>query len=207
MLPAHYQYKLKLGQYQLFLSKPKVEMFQLKQTHSTKVIEARPSSNLTNTEGDGIYFFYDNFNLQKNITLAIQTADCLPIIVMGKKGGAILHAGWRGVAGKIALTPEVQSINPEIFYIGPHIGSCCFEVQTDFHANFPNSKNFFKRQNKEYFDLTHEMIQQLQSVYDPRQVQIIYSHHCTHCSPLGLHSFRREKGPQRNWNVWQLTLS
>ena len=57
----------------------------------------------------------------------VLTADCLPVALAGPGGVAMLHCGWRGLAGGIvgrgALAVEATSAA-----IGPGIGPCCFEV-------------------------------------------------------------------------------
>ncbi len=55
------------------------------------------------------------------------TADCLPVAVAGPKGMAMLHAGWRGLAGGI-LAAGVDAVEATSAAIGPGIGPCCYEV-------------------------------------------------------------------------------
>jgi len=75
-----------------------------------------------------------------NIAIALNFADCVPIIFYDpvKKVIAVAHAGWKGTASKIAQkTVEKMvnefSISPKdvIALIGPAIGRCCFEVEKD----------------------------------------------------------------------------
>jgi YfiH family protein len=55
------------------------------------------------------------------------TADCLPVAVAGPGGLAMLHAGWRGLAGGI-LAAGVEAVEASSAAIGPGIGPCCYEV-------------------------------------------------------------------------------
>jgi YfiH family protein len=55
------------------------------------------------------------------------TADCLPVAVAGPLGVAMLHAGWRGLAGGI-LAAGVEAVEGTSAAIGPGIGPCCYEV-------------------------------------------------------------------------------
>jgi len=55
------------------------------------------------------------------------TADCLPVAVAGPGGVAMLHAGWRGLAGGI-LAAGVEAVEATSATIGPGIGPCCYEV-------------------------------------------------------------------------------
>lgn len=54
-------------------------------------------------------------------------ADCLPVALAGPGGVAMLHCGWRGLAGGI-LTRGAQAVNATAAAIGPGIGPCCYEV-------------------------------------------------------------------------------
>src|SRR5206468_3185748 len=74
------------------------------------------------------------------VILAVQTADCVPILLSDVNGTAVaaVHAGWRGTAAHIAETTVLKlrhkfSIEPNdlIASIGPHIGVCCYEVGDD----------------------------------------------------------------------------
>jgi YfiH family protein len=54
-------------------------------------------------------------------------ADCLPVALSGPGGVAMLHAGWRGLAGGI-LAAGAESVGANEAAIGPGIGPCCYEV-------------------------------------------------------------------------------
>lgn len=55
------------------------------------------------------------------------TADCLPVALAGPGGVAMLHCGWRGLAGAI-LAAGAAAIGARSAAIGPGIGPCCYEV-------------------------------------------------------------------------------
>jgi polyphenol oxidase len=71
----------------------------------------------------------------------VMTADCLPIAVAGQGGVAMLHAGWRGLAGGILAT-GVEAIRalgvtgPIEAAIGPGAGGCCYEVGDEVRREF-----------------------------------------------------------------------
>lgn len=54
-------------------------------------------------------------------------ADCLPVALSGPRGVAMVHAGWRGLAGGI-LGAAAEAVEAEAAAIGPGIGRCCYEV-------------------------------------------------------------------------------
>jgi polyphenol oxidase len=72
---------------------------------------------------------------------AALVADCLPIAVAGDGAVAMLHAGWRGLAGGV-VAAGVQAIRQLgargdlSAAIGPGAGPCCYEVGDEVHAAF-----------------------------------------------------------------------
>jgi len=54
-------------------------------------------------------------------------ADCLPIALYGPGGLAMVHAGWRGLAGGI-VAAAAEAVEATSAAIGPGIGPCCYEV-------------------------------------------------------------------------------
>lgn len=73
-------------------------------------------------------------------TLIISTADCTPVLFYDPVTGAVgaAHAGWRGTAADIVgktvkKMADVFGCKPENIRaaIGPNIGECCFETDTD----------------------------------------------------------------------------
>jgi YfiH family protein len=54
-------------------------------------------------------------------------ADCLPIALAGPGGVAVVHGGWRGLAGGI-VGRGAEEVGAEAAAIGPGIGRCCYEV-------------------------------------------------------------------------------
>jgi hypothetical protein len=70
------------------------------------------------------------------------TADCLPIAIAAPGAVAMVHAGWRGLAGGV-ITEGVAAVRelagdarPLAAAIGPGAGPCCYEVGADVHARF-----------------------------------------------------------------------
>jgi len=70
------------------------------------------------------------------VRIGVLTADCVPILLAGDRGRAVaaVHAGWRGLAGGVieaglaALRERLAPSEAIAAVIGPHIGSCCYEV-------------------------------------------------------------------------------
>jgi polyphenol oxidase len=122
----------------------------LRQVHSDVIhrITSVPDEPLV---GDGL------LTATPGLLLAIQTADCLPIIVVDTKLRAVgvFHAGWRGTAKRIVEkgVGEMQrwfGSRPRDLKaaIGPGIHTCCYnvgeEVRDKFHSQFSYAASLFR---------------------------------------------------------------
>lgn len=79
------------------------------------------------------------------LVIAVQTADCLPIILVDRKRRAVgvFHAGWRGTVKRIAekgvgeMRKEFGSDPRDIVAaIGPGVQGCCYEVGEEVRRKF-----------------------------------------------------------------------
>lgn len=113
------------------------------QTHSANIVEIiTGNENLNNC--DGIYTKNHHF------LLGVQTADCAPVVFLGKKYFAVVHAGWRGLQQGILEKMLQKFKNDELqkILIAPlHIQ---FEVKKDecyflLHQKFGD--DFFVEKN------------------------------------------------------------
>lgn len=161
-------------------------------------------------------FTYENTDAlitnQPQIALALNFADCVPIIFYDpvKKVIAAVHAGWRGTAAKIGpKTVEKMvnefSCNPEdiIAVIGPAIGQCCFEIKEDVKQQLLESINIKVQPKtglsinisnaflKNHADL--KLINKIQLLaYGLKKIDLC--EYCTSCQNELFFSYRKEKG-------------
>ena len=79
------------------------------------------------------------------LLLAVQTADCVPILLVDPKKRAVaaVHAGWKGTLARITekavgrMRYEYGSKPAQLLAaIGPSVGPCCYEVGVDFVSKF-----------------------------------------------------------------------
>ena len=179
------------GRFMVFNSRPDFEFLKVKQTHSDLVIPEDKCA--VEIEGDGIIG-------ESVVPKVILTADCVPIVLLGKDKHVVIHAGWRGLAQNILANDLVKSINPIYAFIGPHIRPEHYEVQSDFLSNFPHFKEAFtEHHGKIYFNMEYVATRQLKDAYPGIVVE-----DCGLCtfSNLKFHSYRRDKTTQRNWNIY-----
>jgi len=80
------------------------------------------------------------FTIRRRLPLAVFTADCFAVALMGPGAVGLAHAGWRGasdrVVGALLQAMDRGGVAPERAYIGPGIRSCCFEVGPEVLARF-----------------------------------------------------------------------
>lgn len=85
------------------------------------------------------------------VALAVQAADCLPILIADPKHHAVgvFHAGWRGTLKRIAakgaglMRLHFGSRFSDLrVAIGPGIGPCCYEVGEEVQEQFESQFGF-----------------------------------------------------------------
>ncbi len=110
----------------------------LKQIHSD-VIHVFDTPPTETCQGDA------SITNRSGLLLSVQTADCVPILLVDPKKRAIaaVHAGWRGTLARIVVKAIGQmqmqfKSNPAdiLAAIGPSIGGCCYEVGTEVATQF-----------------------------------------------------------------------
>lgn len=130
----------------------KLQPITLRQIHSDiphRIDATFAESNLP-PQGDAL------FTREPGYLLAVQTADCIPILLADTRLRAVaaVHSGWRGtlrrVAAKTLGRMQMEfGTRPEdvIAALGPGIGRCCYEVGEDvareFNAQFPQAREWF----------------------------------------------------------------
>jgi YfiH family protein len=132
---------------------------------------------------------------QPGIAPIVLTADCLPVVVAGGGGVAVLHVGWRGLDAGILKTGvaqlcELAGDERLTAAIGPGAGACCYEVGEEVRARF--TAYGASARNDGRLDLKAIAREQLgrAGVEEIHDVGL-----CTICSPESLFfSHRRDRG-------------
>jgi len=98
---------------------------------------------------------------EPGLLLAIQTADCIPVLVADTKQHAVaaFHAGWRGTVKRIVETGVGRmrlafGSKPSdlIAAIGPGIGACCYAVGDEVYSEFDSQFSYAHELFREVFD-------------------------------------------------------
>jgi polyphenol oxidase len=124
--------------FQHALGAEKMTLVTLRQIHSDviHVVTAAPENTLA---GDALV------TSTPGLLLAVQTADCVPILLADTKHRAVaaVHAGWRGAAARIvakAIGRMSMEFGTEpldiVAALGPCIAQCSYEVGPDVAAAF-----------------------------------------------------------------------
>ena len=131
------------------------------------------------------------------VGLAVQTADCVPVMLAAPEAVAAVHAGWRGaltdVAGRAveAFLALVLNRSAARAWIGPAIGPCCYEVGPDVAERFPGGFVRPSAGDRFLLDLPAVVRSQLERAgIEPGNVTADPS--CTRCSGSGFASYRRD---------------
>ena len=136
-------------------------LFTMNQTHSNKVVVIDDTNkHIQRVNSDALV------TSQKNITISVLTADCVPVLIYDEVNKIIgsVHAGWKGAAGGIIENTlnEFFKINKNgkiNVAIGPCIGVGNYEVGREFFSKFiqlsKKNNNFFieTKNNKFFFNL------------------------------------------------------
>lgn len=131
---------------------------------------------------------------QSGLALLVLTADCLPVALAADGAVAMIHAGWRGLAGGILdegvrALREVGGTGPVTAALGPGAGGCCYEVGDEVRAAFADVP---AAQNGRHVDLKLVAATRLRTA----EVDLVHDVGlCTMCSdPSLFFSHRRDAG-------------
>lgn len=184
-----------------------------KQVHGTVIIEAKSSlTDLTSPDrpqADGI------FTTVPATTVAVQTADCLPVLIYHSRCAMAVHAGWRGLAAGILQQAskklEDLSIQPEetCVILGPAIGPASYEVGPElvdqFQGMFADSQALAWVMGKGQADRWHLDLAMAASLslaelgFPAASIYCLRS--CTKMDEDHWHSYRRQaEEAGRNWS-------
>ena len=172
----------------------------LKQVHSNQALGAVEGECGI---GDALY------TRDENLALAIQTADCVPVLLGSESRVVAIHAGWRGIrSGLVAATMErLGKAESLTAVLGPAIGPCCYEVGEDVAQQIEQAVRggeVVQREpgQKPHVDLQRAVQYQLES---EGVAVAARSSACTQCNDDLLWSYRRD-GPRAGRNVAYIWL-
>jgi YfiH family protein len=160
------------------------------QVHGTDILEwpeapsgggyASPGAELVKVDGHATSV--------PGLGVLVLVADCLPVALIAPGRVAMLHCGWRPLAGGIVEKALASFPEPPAAAIGPGIGRCCYEVGEEVLAEFADLDGVADGQ---MLDLRMVVRRKLEAagVAVIEDVDL-----CTSCRPDLFFSHRRDKG-------------
>jgi polyphenol oxidase len=136
---------------------PGTPLMTLRQFHSNLLatVDAADAQRDRPWRGDGL------MSAEPGLLLAIQTADCIPVLVADRKKRVVaaFHAGWRGTVKRIVelgvgrMRLEFGSRPADLIAaIGPGIGACCYSVGEEVLSEFESQFSYARELFREVFD-------------------------------------------------------
>ena len=124
--------------------------------------------------------------------LLVLVADCLPVALIAPGRAAMVHCGWRGLAGGIVERALAGFDETPAAAIGPGIGRCCYEVGDEVLVEFARSAGSLEGVSEgRMLDLRAIVRRKLEAAGVSRIEDVDL---CTSCRPDLFFSHRRDRG-------------
>lgn len=125
---------------------------------------------------------------ERALGLLVLVADCYPVALSDGEQVAMLHCGWRPLAGGIVEDAVARFGSAPSAAVGPGIGACCYEVGDEVAAAFADIEG---AASGRMLDLRRVISAKLEAagVSDVQHVDA-----CTSCAPELYFSHRRDDG-------------
>lgn len=169
------------------------QVFWRKQIHGDDILVVKGGVRTSKSCPDADAYITD----EKNLPIAIRTADCVPVFIFDPVHRVIglAHAGWKGTYKQLAAKTiqkmqEKYTSQPSDLKIalGPSIRECCYQVGEEFRDHFPSRVR--DREGRLYADVVGANRDQLLKA-GVRPENIFDSRLCTCCNK-DYFSFRRD---------------
>ena len=152
------------------------------QVHGSDVLEVDGPHDGQPPQVDGLT------TIAPGLGLLVLAADCLPVALVSPSRVAMLHCGWRGLAGGIIARAVQRFADPVSAAIGPGIGPCHYEVGDEVLEAFSALKGVASGR---MLDLKAVAEAQLRTA---GVTEVVDVDRCTYCEPDVFFSHRRDHG-------------
>jgi len=125
---------------------------------------------------------------EPDLGLLVLVADCYPVALSDGRRAAMLHCGWRPLAGGIVEKAVARFEATPAAAVGPGIGGCCYEVGPEVLAAFAGLDGVARGR---MLDLRKVIAAKLRAVGVER---VEHVDRCTSCEPERYFSHRRDRG-------------
>jgi YfiH family protein len=122
------------------------------------------------------------------LALTVLAADCYPVALAAEDRVAMLHCGWRGLAGGIIERGAEGFDAPPVAVVGPGIGACCYEVGDEVSRAFEGIPGALAGRMLDLRAVADHLLRAT-GIEDVRHVDL-----CTSCRSDLFFSHRRDQG-------------
>jgi YfiH family protein len=157
---------------------PKQVVF-ARQVHGTRLLRQPREEGVVEADGHVV--------TEPGVAPLVFAADCLPVALRGPGGVAMVHAGWRGLAGGI-LAAGAAAVGAARAAIGPGIGPCCYEVGEEVRSAFADLADVAEGRMLDLPGVARRLLA------DAGVEQVESAGLCTSCEPELFFSHRRDAG-------------
>jgi purine-nucleoside/S-methyl-5'-thioadenosine phosphorylase / adenosine deaminase len=161
------------------------------QVHGTELIEwdAPPADRAYAEPGGKVLPRADgHLTAAAGLALLVLVADCYPVALSDGARAAMLHCGWRPLAGGILERAIARFDETPAAAVGPGIGACCYEVGPEVLDAFADLDGVASGR---MLDLRAAISAKLAATGVTR---VAHVDHCTSCRPDLYFSHRRDGG-------------
>ena len=163
-----------------------LELASMEQSHSDVYLEVNKP---------GIYKADALITKEKNLTLVVKTADCMPVLITDEEKIGVVHIGWKGLENNIFYkTISKFNLSKLKISIGPHAQECCYEVKKDLETKF--KKYCCRNNNKIYLNLSKE----IEDFCEKNTINLELIDKCT-IEDKKYNSYRRDKTKNRQRSI------
>jgi purine-nucleoside/S-methyl-5'-thioadenosine phosphorylase / adenosine deaminase len=125
---------------------------------------------------------------ERELGLLVLVADCFPVALSDGEQVAMLHCGWRPLAGGIIEKALERFERAPAAAVGPGIGGCCYEVGEEVLEAFAEVEG---AASGRMLDLRTVISARLAAA---GVTDVQHDEHCTSCEPDLYFSHRRDNG-------------
>jgi YfiH family protein len=125
---------------------------------------------------------------EPGLGLLVLVADCYPVALSDGTRAAMLHCGWRPLAGGLIEKAVARFESPPAAAVGPGIGGCCYEVGPEVAERFQDVPGAL---DGRMLDLRRVIAARLEAA---GVGAIEHLDRCTSCEPDRYFSHRRDRG-------------
>jgi YfiH family protein len=158
------------------------------QVHGTELREWDDGAPAYGSPGADLPRVDGHLTSRDGLGLLVLVADCFPVALAAPGRVAMLHCGWRGLAGGIVAGALARLEGPVTAAVGPGIGPCCYEVGPEVLEEFAQIQGAARGR---MLDLRAVIVHELRSGGVER---IEHVDHCTSCRADLYFSHRRDRG-------------